>query len=216
MRLSVFTKLFLVYTILTLVPLIVAVALTMLGYEKAIDNFFVGQPWEESPTMAKELFLILAELKLRMIIVIVAMTLLSLLGSFLIAQNLIFPIKKIITGIKEVGSGNLDFKIEAKSNDELGESAKHFNEMINRLKKAKLAMEEARDTLEIKVSSKTKELEELVKNMDSTIKNKTKELRDRIDELERVHRLSVGRELKMIELKKEIQELQAKLKNKKT
>jgi len=70
--------------------------------------------------------------------------------------------------------------------------------------------------LEIKVSSKTKELEELVKNMDSTIKNKTKELRDRIDELERVHRLSVGRELKMIELKKEIQALQAKLKNKKT
>ena len=112
-----------------------------------------------------------------------------------------------MSGIKEVGSGNLDFKIDSNSKDELGESAKYFNDMTGRLKKARLAMQEAKDTLKIKVDDKTKELEELVKNRDLTIKEKTRELQDRVDELEKVHRLSVGRELK-----KELQLLREKLK----
>lgn len=45
--------------------------------------------------------------------------------------------------------------------------------------------------------------------MEKKVKIRTKELQERIDELERFHDLTVGREIKMLELKKEIKKLKA-------
>ena len=50
--------------------------------------------------------------------------------------------------------------------------------------------------------------------LEEKVKEKTKELRGRVEDLEKFHRLTVGRELKMVELKKEIQKLEEKLKEK--
>lgn len=41
--------------------------------------------------------------------------------------------------------------------------------------------------------------------------SKAKELQERVEELEKLHRLTVGRELRMIELKKEIERLKKEL-----
>jgi uncharacterized membrane protein (DUF106 family) len=43
------------------------------------------------------------------------------------------------------------------------------------------------------------------------VDERTKELKEKVEELERFHKLTVGRELKMIELKNTIKELQKKL-----
>jgi len=125
-------------------------------------------------------------------------------------------LKKIIEGMKEVSEGNLDFKIETKSRDEFGELANYFNEMTQQLKIIKSALEEAKATLEIKVAARTRELEELAKTREEIIRERTKELQERLEELEKFHQLAAGRELKMIELKKEIKKLQTQLKSKKT
>jgi predicted RNase H-like nuclease (RuvC/YqgF family) len=45
----------------------------------------------------------------------------------------------------------------------------------------------------------------------SNIKKTETELRDRLEELEKFHRITVGRELKMIELKEEIERLKKEL-----
>ena len=142
MRLSIFTKLFLVYTILTIVPLIVSASLMIFSYEKTIENFFIEEKLESFPTINQGLFPVLIELKMKIVFVMAFIVFLSLLSSFLIAQGLIRPLRKIVTGIKEVSSGNLDFKIAMDSKDELGESVRYFNEMTDQLKKAKLVMEE--------------------------------------------------------------------------
>jgi len=65
-----------------------------------------------------------------------------------------------------------------------------------------LAIEDitARKAIEIKLASYTKELEK-------TVGEKTTELTARIDELEKINKLMIGRELKMAELKDEITEL---------
>jgi hypothetical protein len=76
--------------------------------------------------------------------------------------------------------------------------------MVSELNKSKLTMEEAKDVLEIRVRARTRQLRELLENQEETIKARTKELEERVKELERFRRLTVGRELKMMELKKEL------------
>lgn len=52
------------------------------------------------------------------------------------------------------------------------------------------------------------EFKALQENLEEKIKERTKELQERVEELEKFHKLTVGRELKMIELKKKIKELE--------
>jgi len=76
------------------------------------------------------------------------------------------------------------------------------------------ALKEAKTTLEIKVKARTKELKELAESLDEQVRERTKELQKRIGELEKFHKLTVGRELKMVELKKEIKGLKEELEKK--
>ncbi len=84
---------------------------------------------------------------------------------------------------------------------------------VNLEKKTK-ELEESKSVLEIRVRARTKELQELAESMEEKAEEKTKELKRRLSELEKFQRLTVGRELKMLELKKEIKELKNKLKKK--
>jgi len=51
------------------------------------------------------------------------------------------------------------------------------------------------------------EVKALQENLEKKVEERTKELQRRVEELEKFHKLTVGRELKMIELKKEIKKL---------
>jgi len=75
--------------------------------------------------------------------------------------------------------------------------------------------EEARKVLEIRVKARTRELQELAGKQEEIIKERTEEIQGKMREAEVFHKLAVGRELKMIELKKEIKKLEEKLKEKK-
>jgi len=55
-------------------------------------------------------------------------------------------------------------------------------------------------------------LKELQEKLEEKVKERTKELEEKIVQLETFQRLTVGRELKMIELKKEIEKLRTQLK----
>lgn len=75
------------------------------------------------------------------------------------------------------------------------------------IESAKSSIEESKTVLEIKVKARTRELRELSENLDKQVKERTKKLQEKNKELGKFNELAVGRELKMIELKKEIEEL---------
>ena len=54
-------------------------------------------------------------------------------------------------------------------------------------------------------------LEDWAKTSEEKVKEKTKELNEKVEELEKFNKLAIGRELKMIELKKEIEDLKEEL-----
>lgn len=71
------------------------------------------------------------------------------------------PINKIREGIEEVGNGNLDYKIEFNSKNELGQVARRFNEMSSKLDEAYKEIKNWSETLNDKVSEKTEELKNI-------------------------------------------------------
>lgn len=68
------------------------------------------------------------------------------------------PVRKLATGTKEVANLNLDYSIDFKSNDEMGELARSFNQMTKQLKAANEANQEWSAILEKKVQEKSEEL----------------------------------------------------------
>ena len=70
--------------------------------------------------------------------------------SFIIVAIAIFfshsitePVEKLKRATTEVAKGNLGYKVEVKSKDEIGELAKNFNYMVERLKKLTASLEES-------------------------------------------------------------------------
>lgn len=126
---------------------------------------------------------------------------------FLLRRILLNPIMALYHGMQKVKKGNLEIQIETKSKTEIGELATTFNEMINDLRRSHTALEEAKAVLEVKVQARTKELRELAEGLEEEVKRRTKEVYEKMEELERFQRLAVGRELKMVELKKEVERL---------
>lgn len=104
-----------------------------------------------------------------------------LILSLLAKKVVINPIKKLKEGVKIIGGGNLTYKMEVDTNDEIGDLTESFNEMAAKLGKSYGELEEK-------------------------VKERTKELRKKIHELERFQKLAVGRELRMIELKRALRE----------
>jgi methyl-accepting chemotaxis protein len=83
-------------------------------------------------------------------------------------------------------------EIKIVSNDEIGVLAESFNEMVVDLQKSRKNLEDLNNDLENKVAERTEEL------------NQT------MTDLERMNKLMVGRELKMVEMKKEMVALKTK------
>jgi nitrogen fixation/metabolism regulation signal transduction histidine kinase len=127
-------------------------------------------------------------------------------------SGIIRPLQQLLAAMSEIKKGNLEVRAEIESKDEIEQLANEFNLMVRQLKEAGRVLEEEKMSLEIRVRARTKELEELTKSLEKQVKERTAELENKVRELEKFHHLTVGRELKMIELKKKLKELEEKKK----
>jgi methyl-accepting chemotaxis protein len=84
-----------------------------------------------------------------------------------------------------------------------------FLDKENKSKTAEL--EKSKSELETKVEERTKELKDLAKQLEEKVKERTKDLEQKVWQLENFQKITVDRELKMIELKKETEKIKKQL-----
>jgi len=124
----------------------------------------------------------------------ILVTLLSFVIGFVILDRKIKPLKKLTKAAEELSKGNFAIQADVTSNDEIGQLASSFNKMVFDLKQSRKQLIESQGELE------------------KTVLKRTSELQQKIDELEKYKKLTVGREMKMVELKNRMAELEEKLK----
>jgi two-component system NtrC family sensor kinase len=89
-----------------------------------------------------------------------------LLLSFLLLWALVLhPVLRLRTAIERAGGGDLSGGVPVRSNDEMGELARSWNEMTGDLRRARGELESLNRTLEQRVEEKTHQLEETHRQM---------------------------------------------------
>jgi len=142
--------------------------------------------------------------QLLIITLFTAAVLISLFLSHLISSRIAKELRSTQTTITEILGGDLSKRIENTSKDEVGELAMAFNNVVEKLQKSN-------DVLEEKVKERTKTLEAAMSDVEKRIQDRTQELSKTVKDLEQANALMSGREMKMIELKAKIRDLEAKL-----
>ncbi len=156
------------------------------------------EPLEKNIYQTQKQFILLATPTILVVIIVAFIS---------IRITVINPIKELQGGMKIIGSGKLDYRIKIKSKDEIGDLASGFNKMAKRLKERTSALAEEKVNLEKKVKERTKELERLTQSLNEEVKQRTADLQGKLEELEKFQKFVVEREMKMVELKKEIEKL---------
>ena len=220
----------------TIIPLIITGLLIIYAYQSLITDLLTKREIEVGEEVIRNLLVALQNAKIQAFLTLFIVIILTLFSNALISRGLTRPLKKLVKGTNEVAKGNLDFRIEIESRDELGELSEQFNKMTNQLKETKTALEAAKENLEkrvqerteelkkitealeeskaaleIKVKARTQELEQFTKSLEDQIKQRTKELQEKVKELEKFQKFTVGREMKIVELKEEIKRLKKEL-----
>ncbi len=120
------------------------------------------------------------------------------------SRSILYPLLRVIDWSKEVAGGKRKKKMSVVTNDEIMEMVKFLRLMVEEL-------DMIQKVLEVRVRARTKELKELNEKQEEIIEARTKDLKKKIKDLESFRRVVVGREMKMMELKKKIKKLEAKI-----
>lgn len=134
------------------------------------------------------------------------------LFGFAVGQNFVSPLKKILQRAVELAKGNLSSRVYLESKDELGELAKIFNELANKLEENKSAIEAAEKGVDIKVKARTGALEETITALEQKIKNRTLELEKMINDSQKLQDGAKNKEVEILELKRQIDKLRPRQK----
>jgi methyl-accepting chemotaxis protein len=118
-------------------------------------------------------------------------TTVMIIGS-IVSKNIIDPLDKLKDFANKLGNGNMEESVTVKSNDEVGDLAESF------------------EKLRISILQQNTTLAKYGQDLEEKVKERTKQLEDKNVELERINKVTMDREIKMIELKKKIEELEAK------
>jgi len=207
-KISILWKIYLTLVLVAVLPVIISSLQLIISYQGIIDKIIRGELSENFGALQENLF-IQGVLTILFFIIII-----TTFGALLLTRYLLSPLKKIVKEMKAVAQGKLDVSLKSGRKDEFGELIQSFNVMVDETRKSQTALKEAKNVSEIKIQARTRELKELAESLDDKVKKRTEELQVKLKELERFQRLTIGRELKMVDLKKELGNLKKILEEK--
>jgi methyl-accepting chemotaxis protein len=121
------------------------------------------------------------------LLIIIISAILALFIAFYLSKRIIKPVIDLRDAVVEITNGKLDTTISISATNEIGQLSQAFNIM-------------------------TEKLRESYRWLETKVEQKTSELTSNIKELEQTNKLMVDRELKMIEMKKEMERLKSNFK----
>lgn len=114
-----------------------------------------------------------------------------LLG-YSVSKSIIDPLEKLKEHANRLQNGNLEDPVMVKSDDEVGVLANSF------------------ENLRVSIVDQNKKLAEYGQGLEEKVRERTIELERKNVELEKINEMTVGRELKMIQLKSQLKDLEEK------
>ena len=148
--------------------------------------------------------------RLSRIVTLVLMAILVIVITFTslaIARGITKPLYSLTKGAQIIGKGDLNHRVAVKNNDEFDMLSVAFNQMTMNLGKTTT-------DLRTEITERRKveaELEKHREHLEDLVKEKTKELKERLSDLERYRDATVDRELRMKELRDEIERLKGEM-----
>jgi two-component system sensor histidine kinase ResE len=119
---------------------------------------------------------------------IIICIIIAVIISILLSKKITKPVLLLKNYVDDIGKDHIESKIQIKSNNEIGDLAIAFSDMSKNLKHHQ-------------------------QNLENIVKERTLQLETKIEELQRFKKVTIDREIKMIELKKRIKELEESIKN---
>ncbi len=110
------------------------------------------------------------------------------LGAILLLASriIIHPLRDLAKAVSVIGQGNLAYrvKVKAKGGDETDLLGRSFNQMAADLQRSIKTLKKERASLELKVETRTKELQGLTKNLEAKVADRTEEIKEKMAETE--------------------------------
>jgi len=179
---------------------------------RVIEKESLGLKWQVVTILSKEeAFRFLINMAINYIALLVVLLFPIIIISFFITKRIMKPLKSLSFAAKKVGRGDFSAQAEVFSRDEFGELAENFNKMTRELQETREMMEEEKSTLEVKIDARTRELNELNTELENKVQERTREIEEKLREVEKMSKLMVGREMKMVEIKKQLKEAEEEI-----
>lgn len=135
-----------------------------------------------------------AHLRNRLIVLMLAIGLVTLLGLFLLARTVTKPLVALSDASRLVSGGDLNVTVEAASTDEVGQLTSSFNVMVSDLRRYRDSMEEHSRGLETRVNERTAQLVEANAQLSGEIEERRRAedaLRRHAQRLRILHRIDL-------------------------